>query len=108
MQEIASSHLVKKSKRLCEVCGSNDAQYIYKQEFIMAGIEGYSYDVVACNSCGFAFADNLPSPEFYESYYQNSQKYTYEVSQHALEPSLERLHYNSYELIDSYIRSHYP
>jgi SAM-dependent methyltransferase len=36
------------------------------------------YDVVVCESCGFAFADNIPEQEAFDAYYQNLSKYEYQ------------------------------
>jgi SAM-dependent methyltransferase len=33
------------------------------------------YDVVACNRCGFCFADNLPSQDRFDAYYEQQSKY---------------------------------
>ena len=33
------------------------------------------YDVVACNRCGFCFADDLPSQDRFDAYYEHQSKY---------------------------------
>jgi SAM-dependent methyltransferase len=44
-------------------------------------VEGVSalagYDVVTCQSCGFAYADGIPSQEVFDRYYRDASKYEY-------------------------------
>ena len=63
----------------CQVCGSNDAEFLYDQRF--AGFSANSllkhYAVVACNRCGFLFADDLPPVQDFERYYGEMSKYEF-------------------------------
>jgi SAM-dependent methyltransferase len=63
--------------RACPVCGSKEREVLYRQRF--KGVSGGSllagYDVVLCRACGFAFADNLPDQEDFDSYYRELSKY---------------------------------
>lgn len=66
--------------RRCEICGSASAELIYKQQFTTLSegslLEGY--DVVHCIQCGFSFADKIPDPSCFESYYREMSKYEHD------------------------------
>jgi 2-polyprenyl-3-methyl-5-hydroxy-6-metoxy-1,4-benzoquinol methylase len=49
---------------------------LYSQRFTMPSVGGIhaGYDVVACDRCGFTFADAPPSQEFFDSYYRAMAK----------------------------------
>lgn len=63
--------------RTCAVCGSDAKVSLYKQTF--AHVEGVSflegYDVVVCESCGFAYADGIPCQKDFDTYYERQSKY---------------------------------
>lgn len=61
--------------RHCPVCGSDRFVPLYLNS--MAALDGMdmSYRVVSCATCGFAFADQLPSPQIYAAYYRSLSKY---------------------------------
>ena len=63
----------------CQICGSDDAEFLYHQRF--AGFSANSllkhYVVVACNRCGFLFADDLPPVQDFERYYGEMSKYEF-------------------------------
>jgi 2-polyprenyl-3-methyl-5-hydroxy-6-metoxy-1,4-benzoquinol methylase len=63
--------------RNCPVCESDSKEPLYRQVF--ADVKKVSflkgYDVVVCNRCGFAFADNIPSQKAFDRYYQRQSKY---------------------------------
>jgi len=89
----------------CAVCGGRDFETIHRQEFLLPGDLLTHYDVIGCLDCGFAFADDLPSPDDYEVYYRNSRKYTYEGSQNGA-VNLEAVHRGSFEFVDGFLASH--
>jgi SAM-dependent methyltransferase len=68
------------SRRSCAVCGSLKRQQVYKQRFAsLSGQKQLSgYDVAVCSECGFAFADRIPSQAWFDSYYDDVSKYTYD------------------------------
>lgn len=65
-------------QRKCEICSATDKEHLHTQHFVLPELDKpFEYDVVACNKCGFVFADNIPSQEAYDSYYKSSSKYEY-------------------------------
>ena len=62
--------------RNCPICGSFHKKTIYEQRFILPTKNAFhpGYDVVICEDCGFAFADNIPDPEVVEEYYRHMDK----------------------------------
>ncbi|MEO7039538.1 MAG: class I SAM-dependent methyltransferase, partial [Candidatus Elarobacter sp.] len=60
-------------KRACAVCGEGNAKtLVLQQRFVVPsqhGVHG-GYDVVVCDRCGFAFADQLPDQAFFDGYYR--------------------------------------
>lgn len=63
--------------RSCPICESHSQkEYVYKQKFGNKDISVMDeYDVVVCNNCGFAFADNLPAQGTFDRYYAEMSKY---------------------------------
>jgi len=70
---------IKTAPRICPLCGSASQTALYRQTFstLSQGSLLTGYDVVACMSCGFGFADGLPSPETFERYYAEMSKYEF-------------------------------
>lgn len=65
-------------RRKCEICGTDNKVHLHTQKFVLPELDKpFEYDVVACNKCGFIFADNIPSQEEYDRYYKSSNKYEY-------------------------------
>ncbi len=65
-------------QRKCEICDTDDKGYLHAQSFVLPDLEKpFEYAVVACNKCGFVFADNVPSQEEYDRYYKSNNKYKY-------------------------------
>src|ERR1700731_4256182 len=66
--------------RLCPVCGSDHKRLLFQQRF--AGLSRGSllegYDVVACQDCGFGFADHIPEQAAFDAYYRDMSKYEYQ------------------------------
>lgn len=61
--------------RRCPVCRGNRTVPLHLNT--LAELDGLdmSYRVARCASCGFVFADQLPSPATYASYYRSLSKY---------------------------------
>jgi SAM-dependent methyltransferase len=63
-------------QRSCAICGSRSGSLIYRQRFVVPSRNGFhgGYDVVACDDCGFTFADNVPEQAFLDDYYREMAK----------------------------------
>lgn len=66
--------------RLCPICKSTSRELLFRPSFeapeTIGLLEGY--DLVACQSCGMTFADNIPPQQKFDEYYQHLSKYAYE------------------------------
>ncbi len=92
-------------KRSCEICKSRSTQLLHCQKFIVpTNKSSFSYEVVACKTCGFVFASNLPSTKDFESLYQKSLKYTYKTSRGKVSLALGQVHHSEFKLADSYLQ----
>lgn len=67
-------------QRDCPVCSSRRKKSLYEQKFstLSGSLQLAGYDVVACMDCGFAYADNIPGQDWFDSYYRDASKYTYD------------------------------
>ena len=73
--------------RPCPLCRSGDIREIARQSFeALSGSLVNGYDVVACRSCGMAYASGLPSPEEFTSYYTGMSRYEHEVTSYFSSP----------------------
>lgn len=67
----------KNLQRPCPVCGCLSGQVLHTQRFTLS--EGHPlqdrYEVVACDACGFCFADTAVSQPTYDAYYSAMSKY---------------------------------
>ncbi|MDD5010594.1 MAG: class I SAM-dependent methyltransferase [Phycisphaerae bacterium] len=64
--------------RSCPICSCSEKTSLYRQNFnntVIALME--SYDVVVCKSCGFVYADNIPSQADFNNYYAVMSKYEF-------------------------------
>ncbi len=70
------------NKRRCEVCGSQSKRLLFQQRFstMSSGSLLSGYDVVACQDCGFCFADGIPGQEAFGAYYEKMSKYEHQDS----------------------------
>lgn len=63
--------------RTCPICGGEDAEVLHRQEFYLP--EGHplaaGYAVVACEACGFVFADTVVDQAAYDLFYTKLSKY---------------------------------
>ena len=68
--------------RVCEVCGSNKQKKIHRQRFVLPTKNFFhgGYDVAICENCGFSFASNIPSQDFFDSYYAEMAKKSFYIS----------------------------
>lgn len=64
--------------RACAVCGSKQSTLLYQQAFSEISLGGSllsGYDVVACEHCGFCFANGIPEQSHFDAYYRDMSKY---------------------------------
>jgi hypothetical protein len=63
--------------RLCPICNSDKKTVLFHQSFSGFADNNLlnSYDVVACDDCGFCFADNIPPQNVFDKYYRDLSKY---------------------------------
>jgi SAM-dependent methyltransferase len=68
----------KKTLRNCPSCLGTPAEVLHHQEFdLIAGHPLASgYDVVACHTCGFVYADTSATQEDYDEFYEQMSKYS--------------------------------
>ena len=67
-----------KTNRFCPICSYSEKSILYKQNFnnkVISLIK--DYDVVVCESCGFVYADNVPSQSDFNNYYAVMSKYEF-------------------------------
>jgi SAM-dependent methyltransferase len=71
------------AQRGCEVCKSKHATLLYSQRFVPMSegslLEGYN--VVACDNCGFCYADHLPGQDAFDRYYRDMSKYEQPIAE---------------------------
>lgn len=91
-------------KRKCEICGSKHSDVIHKQKFVLENNYLFNYNVVACRRCGFIFASNLPSPKKLEKFYKENVKYAYQHNHSNLPDYAKKLHLDSFQMVDSYLK----
>lgn len=95
-------------KRNCEICGSKKYDLLHKQKFVLEKNYLFSYNVVACQNCGFIFASKLPTPKKLEKFYKENIKYAYQ-HQYGNSPNyIQKFHLDSFKMVDSYLKYHYP
>lgn len=68
---------LRKSARACAICENDNTLLLYSQKFSPFSGGGLlsGYDIVACQSCGFCFADNIPDQKAFDVYYREMSKY---------------------------------
>jgi len=66
-------------ERNCEICFLRKKEKIYHKKFIIPTKNFFhsGYDVVICRECNFAYADKIPTQDFFESYYKEMSKKTF-------------------------------
>lgn len=64
--------------RFCPICSCAQKKLLYKQNFHNKVISlTDKYNVVVCDRCGFAYADNIPSQADFNNYYATMSKYEF-------------------------------
>jgi len=68
---------IKCLQRPCPVCRNATGELLHTQKFILPDnhILPSRYDVVACDNCGFVFADSPASQDAYDKYYAEMSRY---------------------------------
>lgn len=93
-------------KRNCEICGSNQKNYIYTPVFYLPDQKiPFKYDIALCKRCGFLFADNIPSQKEFETFYKNNAKYTYNEN---IPKGLNRIYQDIFLLGSNFLKKYYP
>lgn len=66
--------------RACAVCGSTPGKLLFRQTFseMSKGSLLHGYDVVVCDTCGFGFADHIPSQTDFDLHYRDMSKYEHQ------------------------------
>lgn len=66
-----------KLHRVCPICAHQTGEFLRRQEFVLTAGHplGSGYDVVACDRCGFVFADTRATNDDYERFYAEFSKY---------------------------------
>lgn len=68
-------------KRNCSICNSENLELLYQQKFYSNSISLMNgYDVVCCDECGFIFADNTPSQQEFNDYYNQMSRWENNVN----------------------------
>ena len=64
-------------QRPCPVCRNATGELLHTQKFVLPDnhILPSQYDVVACENCGFVFADTPATQDTYDKYYAEMSKY---------------------------------
>lgn len=67
-------------ERPCPVCLEAQPEILYTQKFssLSDQVQLQGYDVALCGKCGAAYADAIPGQDWFDAYYRNTSKYTYE------------------------------
>ena len=64
-------------KRNCPICDGPPTRPLYHQTFsqMSAAVPIQGYDVVVCQTCGFGYADHIPTQKELDAYYKEMSKY---------------------------------
>lgn len=75
--------------RACPVCCSEPRRVLFRQQFgeLSEGSLLTHYDVVSCNTCGAAYADDIPEQAHFDRYYGEMSKYEYADNSGVQSPS---------------------
>lgn len=65
------------AKRICPICKEEEVEFLNSQQFELPEEHPLStgYDVVACSSCGFVYADTPVTQADYDRFYAEHSKY---------------------------------
>jgi SAM-dependent methyltransferase len=72
---------------------------LHRQPFVLPGDVSAHYDVVACERCGFMYADEIPSQRDHDAYYESSGKHVHDTG---VPQGLREIHRNFH----GFIREH--
>jgi SAM-dependent methyltransferase len=89
-------------KRICPICSNGNNEILFHQSFSdFSDITLLSsYDVVACNECGFCYSDKIPPQKVFDVYYRELSKY--EINSDSLRESpYDR---NRFDVMVKYLR----
>src|SRR3989339_1985352 len=68
--------------RSCPICFCAEKNHLYTQNFGNKTIPLMEkYNVKVCKQCGFAFADNIPSQEEFNKYYESMSKWEFNYNE---------------------------
>lgn len=69
---------MKQLNRICPICGCNHGKVLNTISMVLPHKFNLTekYDVVACNDCGFTFADTISSQEDFNNYYATCNMYS--------------------------------
>ncbi|MGB3392864.1 MAG: class I SAM-dependent methyltransferase [Stenotrophomonas sp.] len=82
--------------RNCEICDGRELESVHRQEFLFPGLaQPVHYDVVACRTCGFAFASDIPDQSSLDQFYQASEHHLHAV----LPQGLQRIHADFFRFV---------
>lgn len=77
--------------RICPICFNTKKKIIYKQNFGNKTISLMDkYDVVVCQQCGFVFADNIPSQDEFNKYYEVMSKWEFNYNEGMVSDSYKK------------------
>jgi SAM-dependent methyltransferase len=65
--------------RDCPICDASGRKLLFRQQFseMSEGSLLVGYDVVVCDRCGFAYADDIPDQRAFDEHYEKMSKYEY-------------------------------
>ncbi len=73
-----------------------DQDFIHRQRFLFPGLdEPVHYDVVACQTCGFCYASDIPDQSALNQFYQAAEHHLHAE----LPPGLARIHGNFFQFV---------
>lgn len=64
----------------------------------------HKYDIVACEKCGFIYADNIPNQKNYDVMYRESSKYVYNKQ---IPAGLINIHQKIFYIVEEYYKKNY-
>jgi SAM-dependent methyltransferase len=91
--------------RACPVCRRRESRLLFRQSFDQlskARLLG-GYDIVVCEACGAAFADDIPEQSVFDEYYRELSKYEEGGGQETKTPVLEQRHRDVADLLVAFI-----
>lgn len=85
--------------RPCEICSASHQQQLHRQYFLFPGLaQPVHYDVVACQSCGFAYASDIPNQSALNQFYQAVEHHLHTD----LPPGLAQIHGSFFDFVNAH------